>query len=97
MAWSDAFRIFKWVDNARKKGADKMRGLRLKRLCLGSLASVLLVVCLSGCLASKNKEVVQRAYYLKVGEPAPIEGWLINAQDMSDLLVSSIKNERGEK
>lgn len=23
MAWSDAFRIFKWVDNARKKGADK--------------------------------------------------------------------------
>jgi len=48
-------------------------------------------------LASKNKEVVQRAYYLKVGEPAPIEGWLINAQDMSDLLVSSIKNERGEK
>lgn len=55
------------------------------------------MVCLSGCLASKNKEVVQRAYYLKVGEPAPIEGWLINAQDMSDLLVSSIKNERGEK
>jgi len=48
-------------------------------------------------LASKSKEVVQRAYYLRAGEQAPIEGWLINAQDMSDLLVSAIKNERGEK
>lgn len=57
---------------------------------------MVLVICLSGCLASKSKEA-QRAYYLKAGETAPIEGWLINAQDMSDLLVSAIKNERGEK
>jgi hypothetical protein len=71
--------------------------MRLKRLCLVSVASLLSVVCLSGCLASKSKEVVQRAYYLRAGEQAPIEGWLINAQDMSDLLVSAIKNERGEK
>ncbi|MFA5747387.1 MAG: hypothetical protein WC926_04960 [Candidatus Paceibacterota bacterium] len=21
--WTEAFRIFKWIDNARKKGADK--------------------------------------------------------------------------
>lgn len=74
-----------------------MKEMRLKRLCLVSLASLLSIVCLSGCLASKSKEVVQRAYYLKVGEPAPIEGWLIDKQDVSDLLVSAIKNERGEK
>lgn len=55
------------------------------------------VICLSGCLATKSKEVRQRAFYLKAGEIAPIEGWLIDKNDMADLLVSAIKNERGEK
>ena len=60
--------------------------------------SVLFVILLSGCLANvKNENNIERAYYLRIGEPAPIEGWLIDKADMSDLLLYSFKHARGEK
>lgn len=56
--------------------------------------SLLLIGCLTNCIQSpkSNIEKVQRGYYLKQGEPAPIEGWIIDKETFYDIVQDALKN-----
>ena len=54
--------------------------------------SLLLMITLTGCIRTKDKP--QKAYYLKAGEPAPIEGWLLDKSTTYDLMMDALKNNR---
>jgi len=56
--------------------------------------SLLLIGCLVSCISQKSniKPVTKQGYYLKTGDPAPIEGWLIDKDTMYDIMQDALKH-----
>ncbi len=56
--------------------------------------SLLLIGCLASCISQKSnvKTDTKQGYYLKQGELAPIEGWLIDKDTMYDIMQDALKH-----
>lgn len=68
-----------------------MKKMQGKLLCLGM--SLLLIVSCVSCIPKNNlKPEIKQGYYLKLGEPAPIEGWLMDKDTMYDIMQDALKN-----
>ena len=65
---------------------------RMPRRALCLVIAAWLIICLNGCLGKRSKEEPY-AFYLKAGEPAPIEGWLIKKEVFTDLFVDAVKRK----
>lgn len=56
--------------------------------------SLLLIGCLVSCTSQKSnvKPTTKQGYYLKQGDTAPIEGWLIDKDTMYDIMQDALKH-----
>lgn len=55
--------------------------------------SLSLIGCLTNSTPKNNiKQDTKQGYYLKQGEPAPIEGWIIDKSTMYDIMQDALKH-----
>ena len=70
-----------------------MKRTLAKQLCLG-MSLVLIMFC-AGCIprSAIKSDIKQQGYYLKQGDPAPIEGWLIDKETLYDIVQDALKGK----
>lgn len=53
------------------------------------------MILLIGCIKNpKSVKELDRTYYLKAGEVAPIEGWLVEKNLFHDIMIDALKNRQ---